>query len=49
MTPRDAAGATPPALTAIVVEPTLVDIWFAVSGLANSGFHITVAESFLEA
>lgn len=49
MTPRDAAGAPPQALTAIVVEPTLVDIWFAVSGLANSGFHITVAESFLEA
>jgi DNA-binding NtrC family response regulator len=50
MTPREAAGATPSApLTAIVVEPTLADIWFAVSGLANSGFHITVAESFLEA
>jgi DNA-binding NtrC family response regulator len=49
MTPRDAAGATPSALTTIVVEPTLVDIWFAVSGLANGGFHITVAESFLEA
>ncbi len=50
MTLRDAASAnvsTP--LTAIVVEPTLVDIWFAVSGLANSGFHITVAESFQEA
>ena len=50
MTPRDAASANAPApLTAIVVEPTLVDIWFAVSGLANSGFHITVAESFQEA
>ena len=36
-------------LTAIVVEPTLADTWFAVSGLADSGFHITVAESFLEA
>ena len=49
MTPRDPASAIAPALTVIVVEPTLVDIWFAVSGLANSGFHITVAESFLEA
>jgi DNA-binding NtrC family response regulator len=50
MTPRDAPSANVPApLTAIVVEPTLVDIWFAVSGLASSGFHITVAESFLEA
>jgi DNA-binding NtrC family response regulator len=50
MTPRDTASAKPlTQLTAIVVEPTLADIWFAVSGLANSGFHITVAESFLEA
>ena len=36
-------------LTAIVVEPALADTWFAVSGLADRGFHITVAESFLEA
>lgn len=36
-------------LTAIVVEPTLADIWFAVSGLADQGFHVTVAEGFLEA
>jgi DNA-binding NtrC family response regulator len=50
MTPRDAASASAlPALTAIVVEPTLADTWFIISGLANSGFHITVAESFLEA
>ena len=50
MTPHDAAGANPMApLTAIVVEPALADIWFAVSGLADGGFHITVAESFVEA
>ena len=36
-------------LTAIVVEPTLEDVWFVVSSLADRGFHVTVAEDFLEA
>jgi len=50
MTSRHPSGAHPQAhLTAIVVEPTLADTWFAVSGLADRGFHITVAENFLEA
>ena len=33
----------------IIVELDLTDVWFAVSGLADSGFHITVAEDFFEA
>jgi two-component system response regulator RegA len=49
MTPPDAASAAAPALTVIVVEPRLADRWFAVSSLTNSGFHMTVAEGFLEA
>ena len=50
MTSRQLSGPAPQAhLTAIVVEPTLADTWFAVSGLADRGFHVTVAENFLEA
>jgi len=49
MTSRHPSGAHPQGhLTAVVVEPTLADTWFAVSGLADRGFHITVAENFLE-